>query len=194
MISCLHTAHVHVETFGGLIADAHHVVREDLLERARTDGVASVRDEVVAVLKALAKDGPVLCTCSTLGPLVDELGDARVLRIDRPAMAQAVAAGGEIVVAICLESTRDATLALFDDVSGGHAQAKLVLCDQAWPYFEEGDMAAFSAEIHRALTGQGQRVLLAQASMAVAADALRADGCEVFTTPQAAAQAVLGLD
>ena len=193
MISCLHTAEVHVDTFGAMISEARHVVRADLLARARSEGIAAVRDEVIDVLSELAKDGPVLCTCSTLGPLVDECANAQMVRIDRPAMEQAVADGGEIVVAICLESTRDATLALFDDVAAGRATAKLVMCDQAWPHFEAGDMVTFAAEIRRAVSGQGERVLLAQATMAVAAEALRADGCTVFTTPQAAAEAVLAL-
>ncbi len=191
MISCLHTAEVHVATFGELIDGARHVVREDLLAQARKDGIDAVRNEVATLLHDLVQDGPVLCTCSTLGPLVDELANAQLVRIDRPAMEQAVDAGGEVVVAICLESTRDATLELFDEVSAGRATAKLVLCDQAWPHFEAGDMAAFAAEIQRALSGQGKRVLLAQASMAVAADGLRKSGYDVFTTPQAAAEAVI---
>lgn len=193
MISCLHTAQVHVGTFDALIDGAQHVVREDLLARARTQGLDVVRDEVATILTTLAKDGPVLCTCSTLGPLVDELGNDQVLRIDRPAMEQAVEKGGEVVVAICLESTRNATLALFDQVSAGRATAKLVLCETAWPHFENGDMAAFSDEIQRSVRGQGNRILLAQASMAVAAGPLMAEGIEVFTTPQAAAKAVIAL-
>jgi len=55
-------------------------------------------------------------------------------------------------------------------------------------------MEAYAAEITRAVSGQGERVLLAQATMAAAAEALRMDGCKVFTTPQAAAVAVLALD
>lgn len=194
MITCVHTADVHVATFAALLPDADHVVRPDFLDRARVGGVASVADEVGAVIRDAATAGPVLCTCSTLGPLVDGLGLANVVRIDRPAMEAAVAQGGEVVVAICLESTQAAALALFDEVSGGRARAKLVLCDAAWPYFEAGDMSGFTAEIVSALNGQGTRVLLAQASMAVAAGALEAQGVEVFTTPEAAADAVRALE
>ncbi len=193
MITCLHTAQVHVDTFGALIPNARHVVNEGFLERARADGIEAVRAEVGAELARLAADGPVLCTCSTLGPLVDDAGNPQVLRIDRPAMEQAVAKGGEVVVALCLESTRSATLALFEEISGGRAAAKLVMCDSAWPHFERGDILAFSAEIQANVRGQGARVLLAQASMAVAADGLRAEGMEVFTTPEMAAQAVMAL-
>lgn len=194
MITCLHTAQVHVATFGALLPDAAHVVRADFLDRARTHGVEDVADEVAVVLADLARSGPVLCTCSTLGPLVDRLARADVLRIDRPAMEAAVAQGGEVVVAICLDSTRDATLALFDTVAGGRATAKLVLCDGAWPFFEAGDMAGFAQAIARAVKGQGSRVLLAQASMAVAENSVRDQGVEVFCTPKLAAEAVGALD
>ena len=193
MITCLHTADVHVTTFSAMLPDASHVVRADFLDRARAEGIDAVATEVKAVLGDLAQDGPVLCTCSTLGPLVDELGLANVVRIDRPAMEAAVAQGGEVVVAICLESTRDATLALFDDVAAGRASAKLVLCEAAWPFFEAGDMAGFANAIVEAVSGQGMRVLLAQASMAVAAPLLEARGVTVFTTPQAAADCVAAL-
>lgn len=194
MITCLHTAEVHVDTFGALIPNARHIVRTDFLDRARRDGLAAVQAEVAEVLREAAQDGPVLCTCSTLGPLVDDFGAPNVVRIDRPAMEAAVAGGGEVVVAICLDSTRAATLDLFNAVAGGTATARLVLCDGAWPFFEAGDLDGFRDVIVAAVDGQGARVLLAQASMAVAASALENKGVEVFTTPRAAAQAVLALD
>ncbi|AKS46294.1 hypothetical protein SAMN05444287_1406 [Octadecabacter temperatus] len=193
MITCLHTADVHVATFGALLPDASHVVRVDFLDRARADGVDAVADEVKMLLGDLASQGPVLCTCSTLGPLVDEVALSNVVRIDRPAMEAAVSEGGEVVVAICLESTRDATMALFDEVSAGRASGKLVLCDAAWPFFEAGDMAGFAQAIVDAVSGQASRVLLAQASMAVAAPLFAEQGVEVFTTPKAAADAVAAL-
>jgi hypothetical protein len=194
VISCLHTGDVHVATFGALLPDAQHVVRADFLDHARAHGVASVADEVTALLCKLAQSGPVLCTCSTLGPLVDVIGNDKIVRIDRPAMVAAVSQGGEVVVAICLDSTREATLALFDDVAAGRAIAKLVLCDAAWPFFEAGDMDGYARSIVASVAGQGSRVLLAQASMAVAAPLLAAQGITVFTTPVAAARAVAALD
>ncbi len=193
MITCLHTAQVHVATFGALLPEAHHVVRADFLDRARAEGLENVEQDVRCVLEELVRSGPVLCTCSTLGPLVDAIGNPRIVRIDRPAMEAAVALGGEVVVAICLDSTRDATLALFKEVAAGRASAKLVLCGAAWPYFEAGDMTAFAQAIFECISGQGTRVLLAQASMAVAAPLLEAQGVTVFTTPKAAADAVAAL-
>ncbi len=193
MITCLHTSEVHVATFGALLPDAAHVVRVDFLDRARAEGVNAVAQEVQAILRELAQDGPVLCTCSTLGPLVDDVALSNVVRVDRPAMEAAVSEGGEVVVAICLESTRDATLTLFDEVSAGRASGKLVLCDAAWPFFEAGDMAGYANAIVEAVSGQGSRVLLAQASMAVAAPLLEAQNVQVFTTPKTAADRVAEL-
>jgi hypothetical protein len=71
MITCLHTAEVHVATFSALLPDATHIVRADFLDRARADGLDAVSGEVTETLKELSVTGPVLCTCSTLGPLVD---------------------------------------------------------------------------------------------------------------------------
>lgn len=193
MITCLHTAQVHVQTFGALLPEAKHVVRADLLDRARVDGVERIAAEVTDLLTELSSDGPVLCSCSTLGPVVDAANNPALVRIDRPAMEAAIAAGPQVVVAICLESTREATLALFDEVSRGRATATLVMCEDAWPYFEAGDMDGFVDAILEAVKGRGGLVLLAQASMAVAAEALEATGVRVFTTPNAAVDAVRDL-
>lgn len=193
MITCLHTADVHVATFSALLPDAAHVVRTDFLDRARTHGVDTVAREVGDIVQGLAKTGAVLCTCSTLGPVVDALGLDNVVRIDRPALAMAAALGGEVVIAICLKSTKSATLSLFDEVAQGRARAKLVVCDTAWPLFEAGDMDGYAADIAATLQGEAGPIVLAQASMACAAPLIEARGVTVFTTPKAAAKAVLAV-
>jgi hypothetical protein len=55
-------------------------------------------------------------------------------------------------------------------------------------------MEGFARSIVASVAGQGARVLLAQASMAVAAPLLAAQGITVFTTPVTAARAVAALD
>ncbi len=194
MITCLHTADVHVATFGALLPDAEHVVRSDFLDRARAEGVDAVAQDVGAIVRALSAKGPVLCTCSTLGPIIDALLLENVVRIDRPALASAVKNGGEVVIAICLDSTRAATLALFDEVAQGRASAKLIFCTQAWPFFEAGDMDGFANSIAAQLADEDGPIVLAQASMAVAAPLIEARGVEVITTPMAAVRAVQDLD
>ncbi|MGJ8611176.1 MAG: hypothetical protein ACSHWY_08785 [Octadecabacter sp.] len=193
MITCLHTSQVHVATFAALLPDAVHIVRPDFLDHARTGGLGNVADEVMALLTTLSASGPVLCACSTLGPLVDRLGNPQIVRIDRPAIENAVTGGGRISVAICLDSTRDSTLSLFRQIAAGRATPHIVMCDNALPFFESGDMVGFSNAIVERVTGRGTRVLLAQASMAVAAPVLEAQGVTVFTMPKAAAEAVAAL-
>jgi len=194
MITCLHTAEVHVATFGGLIPRSNHVVREDLLQRAREGGVDAVQKDVAELLGDLARSGPVLCTCSTLGPIVDAVGLDNVVRIDRPAMEQVAGLSDRVCIAICLNSTRSATLSLFEEVAGGQSKAELVMCERAWPYFERGDLDGFAREIVTCLEDVDVPILLAQASMTVAAERLRSRGLVVYTTPEAAAQAVMKLD
>ena len=67
MITCLHTAEVHVATFSALLPDATHIVRADFLDRARVDGLDAVSGEVTETLKELSVMGPVLCTCPRSG-------------------------------------------------------------------------------------------------------------------------------
>jgi len=91
-IACLHTAELHVETFAALFAaqapgvDVSHVVRADLLARAQSEGAVRIADATAEAVADLADFDAVLCTCSTLGPLVDALQDTRLIRIDRPLM------------------------------------------------------------------------------------------------------------
>lgn len=193
MIGLLHTAEVHVDRFEALLPgqDVTHVVRPDLLARAQSEGLSAVAGDFAALLDDMAdRHEQVLCTCSTLGPLADQAG---VLRIDRPAMEAAAAVKGDILVVICLESTREATLALFDEIAGP-GRARLVLCAAAWPYFEAGDMAEFYARIAQTVMAEADgcaAVLLAQASMAGAAPLLSGLGVPVFTTPRLAADRLI---
>ncbi len=81
-VGFLHTADVHVATFEGLArehlpnAATVHRVDPDALELARQEGTAaSVRAVVAAHLEELRAAGceVVLCTCSTLGGVAEEL-------------------------------------------------------------------------------------------------------------------------
>lgn len=173
------------------------MVRADLLERARAEGLDAVAEETRAVMQELSEADVVLCTCSTLGPLIGER--PHHMRIDRPAMQSAVEAGPDVIVAICLESTRVATLDLLSSVAaqmGRQVRPRLVLCDAAWPFFEAGDQAGFAQAIARAINseletgGPADCILLAQASMRVAAPLLDGRG-RVLTTPELAVQAAV---
>lgn len=212
MIGFLHTADVHVATFGALVDAAapdlgrSHRVDAPLLEAARAG--ASVLDRVRAHVDALVADGAsvVVCTCSTLGPsaeLVGETAAVPVLRVDRPLAEEAVRDGGRVAVVVALASTLGPTTDLLTDAAGrAGASVELVpvVCDDAWAAFEAGDLDAYhravadavrdvvgrSAEPGSAAPGRPAVVVLAQASMAPAAVLLGDLPVRVLTSPSSA--------
>ncbi|MER7491983.1 arylsulfatase [Streptomyces pharetrae CZA14] len=212
MLALLHTSPVHVPVFDAL-RDAdrpglrlRHLVREDLLERARRDGPEAVAGEVRAVLVRAAGDGAraVLCTCSTLGGVAEaaaSVAGVPVLRVDRPMAAAAVAAGPRVVVLAALESTLGPTAALIEEEArrAGRAVAvRTVLVDGAWSCFEAGDTAGYARQVVAAADAltpaDADAIVLAQASMAPA-QRLTTTTVPVLSSPRpglaAAAEAAL---
>jgi hypothetical protein len=209
-ILCLHTADVHVSTFGKLYAEmapgveVTHAVRADWLADARRDGLSAdlIRDVRQFLCEAAQSHDAVLCSCSTLGPIAEAAhADApNIVRIDTPLMQAAVAQSGTTLVAFCLESTRAPTLALLASTYarlGKPAQFEAMLCAEAWPFFERGDTegfaAAIAADVRRAgveISGLGC-IVLAQASMAVALPRLADMTVPVYASPRLAVMATL---
>ncbi|MFD7301950.1 aspartate/glutamate racemase family protein [Streptomyces pharetrae] len=212
MLALLHTSPVHVPVFDAL-RDAdrpglrlRHLVREDLLERARRDGPEAVAGEIRAVLVRAAGDGAraVLCTCSTLGGVAEAaaaVAGVPVLRVDRPMAAAAVAAGPRVVVLAALESTLGPTAALIEEEArrAGRAVAvRTVLVDGAWSRFEAGDTAGYTRRVAAAADAltpaDADAIVLAQASMAPA-QRLTTTTVPVLSSPRpglaAAAEAAL---
>ena len=200
-ILCLHTADLHRATFGRLFAEAAPLaglvqeVRADWLARAREDGVTpALEAEVSGYLAAQAgAHDAVLCTCSTLGPMVSKAAQTHptIVRIDTPLMRAAARTPGTKLVALCLESTRDATLAQLDAAfaeAGRAPDRRLALCAEAWPLFETGDMQGFAEAIAARIRSEAARapvgcVVLAQASMAVAEPLLADLDAPVYSSP-----------
>lgn len=209
-IAFLHTASVHETTFSGLIADLApdtelvHATHPEWLDEARQDGLgADLRARVADRLTALSVEADaVLCTCSTLGPVADSLSQTnpRILRIDRPLMARAAATPGTAIVALCLESTRETTLALVDDAfaaAGRDSDRVLCVCADAWPFFESGDRDGFARTIADRVrrshsdTPQAGCIVLAQASMACAEPLLTDTGLPILSSPRLGVEAAL---
>lgn len=207
-IAFLHTADVHVaifdHIFDGLDSSVllNHHVDASLLERARRDGVEAVRADVETLLKDLSTADAVLCTCSTLGPLADDVAKSSktIIRIDRPLMEQACADGDKILVALCLDSTRDATLNLLTDCgkdAGQNITPIVVICHDAWAFFEAGDMEAYATSIADSIKLKIEEepdvksIVLAQASMSVAEAKLTDLGIPVRSSPVIAAKRCL---
>lgn len=210
-VGFLHTAESHVETFGALVSDLDparlhvHVVRPDLLERARLQGLhdETLGDELRGALRDLGERDArvVICTCSTLGGVSEQHGfDAGldVLRVDRPMAELAVRSGSRIGVVAALESTLSPTRALLYDVALAASKKVTLLdapCFDAWVRFEEGDIAGYHRDIAGcvdALDAMIEVVVLAQASMAGATALVKTDRV-VLSSPRAAVRAALRL-
>lgn len=205
-VAFLHTANVHVETFNHLTAildvEVEHMVRTDLLVRAQKNGLASVRAETMAALETLSQADAVVCTCSTLGPIVDEYAQftPHILRIDRPLMQAALDHVPNIVVAICIKSTEKPTLDLLQncaDEAGVEINPQVILCDEAWAHFEAGNQAKYAQSIATQIRAETSDdvacVILAQASMRVAEALLQDLGIAILSSPQLAVDAAINI-
>ncbi|MFJ9412019.1 aspartate/glutamate racemase family protein [Streptomyces sp. NPDC101393] len=192
MLALLHTSPVHVPVFDALRDEdapglpLRHLVRPELLDRAREQGPEAVAEEVSGALAGAAREGAraVLCTCSTIGAVAEAAGAALglpVLRVDRPMAAAAVAAGARITVLAALESTLGPTADLITEEAeraGREVTVRTVLVPGAWERFEAGDTEGCLAAVAAAVdeVRDADAIVLAQASMAAAAERPRAAG------------------
>jgi aspartate/glutamate racemase len=203
MLGFLHTAAVHADNFERLLRErdadvpSRHIVAVELLDAARAAGVTpAVAAQVAQAIGALAADGArvVLCTCSTIGAAAEAAAvGVPVLRLDRPMAEAAVAQGPRIALVAALASTLEPSTALLEEVAaraGRHITVTPVLCDDAWPHFESGDLEAYLAAVARAAQQAAAAhdvVVLAQGSMAPVADRVKA-AVPVLSSPR------LGID
>ena len=203
-LAFLHTAAVHVHSFDSLLRElaprlsVRHVVRDDLLADARRLGCdhPQLKQALSEVLTALGQQArTVLCTCSSIGGIAERTGKAlaiSVLRVDRPMVEQALSIGPRVVVAATLASTVQPTIELIVEVAGErdmHVEPRVLVIDEAWPLFEQGDQEGFHRLIAQQLLAieDGDCVILAQASMAGAVSYLHDFKIPVLSSP------VLGL-
>ena len=211
-IGFLHTAQVHVATFDGLLAGratAAHVVRPDLLDRARVTGVDdALRADIRAALVQVGT-GAVVCTCSTIGGPAEDEGRAlgvTVLRVDRPMAEWAVHVAAatprhRLAVVAALDSTIGPTCDLVRSVAreqDATVELVTVTCPGAWDHFERGDTDAYVRSVATAIRSAHADdpvdvVVLAQASTAPAAALLADLGVPVLSSPAAAVAAALAL-
>ncbi|MEU7064600.1 aspartate/glutamate racemase family protein [Streptomyces sp. NPDC046161] len=199
-LTLLHTSPVHVPVFDALRDRDHpgavlrHLVVAELLERARTHGPASVAPGLREVLAGA--EGPVLVTCSTIGAVAESLAPAvgrPVLRVDRPMAAAAVRTGPRIVVLAAVGSTLAPTLELLEqEAAGRDVTVRTHLVAGAWERFEAGDTDGYLGRVARAAdeAADADVILLAQASMAGAADLART-AVPVLSSPSTGLAAAL---
>ncbi|MFS4581086.1 hypothetical protein [Phaeobacter sp. C3_T13_0] len=195
-LTLIHTAQIHVDTFEGLAGTAilHHIVRPDWLERAQQGIDETLRQEITSEISALP--GPALCTCTTLGELVETAG---ATRLDEPMMQKAAQIGGPVLIAYCLESTLKPSTALLERAfseQGKTAEIRSLPLTGLWRHFTDGNIELFHKQIATwistslALVADTSCVVLAQASMAGAAEYIETD-IPVLTSPAIAMQKML---
>jgi hypothetical protein len=210
MIGFVHTLKTNVETFAALMADlapgvpARHLLDEAALAEARAAGsiTPGVHQRVATDVNDLIAAGArvVVCTCSTIGAAAEAVAvpaGALVMRIDRPMAERALAHGPAILVAGALESTFPPTVALLTEVAaaaGLPLQVTPLHCADAWPFFERGDVDGYARAIARRIegfTGHADAIVLAQASMAPAANLLPHLRAPILSSPRLGLQAAL---
>jgi hypothetical protein len=199
-IAFLHTSPVHVTTFDELMQRlapelrVAHSVREDLLNEARRVGADSA-SVVARVRQAVAEAGAsgasiVVCTCSTLGSIVedDRSPSFQTIRIDRAMADQAVRGGGRVLLVAALAATLSPTTELLQasaDRLGVEIAVEPLLVPDAWAHFEagrhDGYIAAIVASVANAPIADAG--ILGQASMAPAAELLATKGIHALTSP-----------
>ncbi|MDG4865501.1 arylsulfatase, partial [Streptomyces sp. T-3] len=160
----LHTSPVHVPVFDALRDADHpglalrHLIHEDLLARARTEGPEAVAADIKALLARAVADGAgaLLCTCSTIGPVSEAQAAALgvpLVRVDRPMAARAVATGPRIAVLAALRSTLGPTVELVEEEAaraGRSVDVSIEVVPGAWELFEAGDHDGYLDAIARA--------------------------------------------
>jgi aspartate/glutamate racemase len=209
-IAFLHTAPSHQATFSALVGDISpgvgtvHVVDQSLLVDARARGAVDdeLRTRVAARIGDAARDADVVvCTCSTIAAAAEALAGTMavpMVRIDRPMAQRAVAAGPRLAVVAALPSTIGPTTDLLREVAhsrGVELELTTRVCAHAWEHFERGDVKRYLGAVATtvdALGGPLDAVVLAQASMAGAADRCRAK-VPVLSSPRPAVEAALGV-
>ncbi|KAA9108142.1 aspartate/glutamate racemase family protein [Microbacterium rhizomatis] len=151
----------------------------DLGDPARADSVPERLTDLVKAARSAGADA-VMLTCSSIShyaaPMSAELG-IPVLRIDEAMADEAVATGPRIAVLATLATTLRPTLALIAEraeLAGADPELTSEVVDGAFAAVSSGDRATHdrlvAAAIERVAAG-ADVVVLAQASMASAADA-----------------------
>jgi hypothetical protein len=203
MLTLFHTTASNETLFRGLLAEmgpeipSRHVLAADLLDRATAQGrvTAEIAADVKERMRAALDDGSrmLLCTCSTLGTCADEMNDPRVLRVDRAMARQATAGSGRVLVAACVASTLEPTVKLLRE-SGPHTQIETLLMADLWPHFQAGQRTRYWQGIAERLREKASAfdcIVLAQASMAGAADLLSDLPVPVLSSPRIGMEAAI---
>ncbi|HEY9593695.1 MAG TPA: aspartate/glutamate racemase family protein [Spirochaetia bacterium] len=178
--------------------ELYHVVDEALLGMLTRDG--GISSAIVNAMRRIALNCQdtgmemMVCTCSSLSPVLDRIGDdvdIPLLKIDRLMFERAVAAHDSIGLVMTNPTTQKASAALFERVCadlGRHPRLVPLLCEGAFALISRGDSEGHDREVVEAVRRIAQEVdhvVLAQISMARIRDRL---------PPEVRGKTVSGLD
>ncbi|WP_296466239.1 hypothetical protein [Rhodoferax sp.] len=111
---------------------------------------------------------------------------------------RAVSLGPRILVVAALESTLKPTIELLQESASmlqAEVELQVVVAQDAWQHFIDGNHAAYIAAICQTVQAAASTdisaIVLAQASMAPAAEVLRGFGVEVLSSPQLGVQSLI---
>ncbi len=205
MLSFLHTSHTHIPRFADLLADidatvpAQHIVREDILAKIQqagnlTPAIQSELNKIVAELKQ--NSTAVLCTCSTIGGLVESYTEENlpILRVDRPMAEKALTYGPNIAVLATFAPTLDPTCELIKSVATSSQIYELhpILCEGAWDDFSQGNLQGYYAKIAQSIAHiQSDAIVLAQASMVSNIDYQAYTTIPILSSPRLGVEAIV---
>lgn len=155
----------------------------DLGTDERRESVRARLESIVSAAKASGADA-VMLTCSSISGFASELESAvgiPVLRIDEAMADQAVASGGRVTVIATLPTTSAPTTALLEEraqLLGTSPELRGVVVVGAFEAIVSGDRATHDRLVGAAIveaSASSDVIVLAQASMAGAADAVSVD-------------------
>lgn len=200
-IAFLHTGAVNIAPFGALAAEflpGATVVNylDDRIVADLGDGAraASVPERIEDLVRAAAAGGAdaVMFTCSSISELAAPAAAAagvRVLRVDEAMADAAVAAGRRIRVLATLPTTCRPTLGLIEEraaLAGAAPELSSEVIDGAFEAIVSGDRETHDRLVGAAIergAAEADAIVLAQASMATAAEAVSVD-VPVLTSPR----------
>ena len=208
-IAFLHTARSHVASFerlaSSLKADLRikHWVDEDLLAQALNDGLSpelEIRIKLAMTNAAASGAKVVVCTCSSIASVAESLQDTTgfvSMRIDRAMANEAVRLGQRILLVAALESSLTPSKELIEDSARTLAKSPdltLLHIEEAWGFFERGEDNAYLECIAQRLERIWQAydvIVLAQASMAKAADICKTVKIPILSSPELGVRAAI---
>lgn len=180
-----------------------NVIKDKLLDEAIANGITTnVVSEIEKVVAQMPAGAVMLCACSTLGGVAEEIGKTQnktVIRIDRPMAEKAVEIGGRVGVAAALESTMEPTNDLLQQVARerrASIKTDFLHIASAWDRKTAGDAAGYISEIRSYLNEHATGydvIVLAQGSMAPAAQGLAFASPPILTSVEPGIERALEL-